>query len=199
MKKISLFTKLLKWFACSFLYRVKLHNSEVLDKYNSYLICANHSCVFDPVFIFPVMYEDDISIIAKEDLFKYFWFRCLTRKYHIISINREQTDVKSLLKSLNVFNEKPNAKLILFPEGRIVKTNEDVGNVYKKGAAFIAVHMNKPIIPVYITRRPKFFHKVDVVFGEPYYIEKSTLKGSGKFELESKKLIDKIYELNIEK
>ena len=32
---------------------------------------------------------------------------------------------------------------------------------YKKGPVFIAAHTNIPILPVYITRRPKLFQKID--------------------------------------
>ncbi len=179
------------------MFRVKYHNEEVLDKYPTYLICPRHSCVLDPLFVFPQKYDSDIYIMAKQELFKHASFRWLAKKYNVFSIDRENVDVKSLLKSITIFKENPKAKLIIFPEGKVVKNIDEQGHVYKKGAAFIASHINKPIIPVYITRRPWIFHKVDVIYGEPYIIGEQNNKGN-KLDNISMELINKIYSLNKE-
>ena len=70
-----------------------------------------------------------------------------------------------------------------------------MGKYYKKGAVFIAANSNVPIIPVYITRKPKFFSKVKVIFGEPIYIKKEDLNDKKQVKNKSKQLIEKIYEL----
>ncbi len=188
-------TEFLKWLACKAFYKVEYHNLEMLDKYNTYLICPSHSCVFDPAFVFPGKYDNDIYIMAKQELFKHASFRWLSKKYNIFSIDRENVDVKSLLKSIDIFKKDEKAKLIMFPEGKVVKDENEIGKVYKKGAAFLALHMEKPIIPVFITRRPKFFSKVHVIFGEPYLISE---QGTKNLDEISKVLIEKIYSLKEE-
>lgn len=188
-------TRLLKFITCKLFYRVRVYNEEILDKYPTYLICPNHSFVMDPAFVFPTKYEGDIYAIAKEELFKYAWFRFIAKRYNAIPINREKTDVRSMLKALEVFKENEKAKLIIFPEGKVIKDNNDIGNVYKKGAAFIAAHVERPVIPVYITRRPWIFGRVQVYYGEPYFITRDDIKGIGKIDEKSKELIDKIYDL----
>lgn len=192
---MRLSTRILKFLSCKLFFRVKLFNEEILDKYETFIICPNHSSVFDPAFVFPKKYENDIYVIAKEELFKHAWFKVLAKLYHLIPINREKTDVRSMLKSLEIFKQNPKAKLIIFPEGKVVKTEDEVGKVYKKGAAFIAAYMEKPIIPVFISRRPKLFSKVNVTFGTPFYIKKEDIKGIGKIEEQTKLIIDKIYEM----
>ena len=192
---MRILTRFLKWLSCSFFYRVKYHNAEVLDKYNTYLICPSHSCVFDPAFVFPTKYEFDVHVMAKSELFKHASFRWLANRYNAFAIDRENVDVKSLLQSIDVFKKNENAKLIMFPEGKIIKNEEEVGTVYKKGAAFIASHMEKAIIPVYISRRPKFFQKVHVYFGEPFMINEL---GTKNLDDISKKLIKSIYALKEE-
>lgn len=194
---MKLLSRVIKFFICKFLYRVEYHNIEVLDKYPTYLICPNHSCVLDPVFVFPTKYDGDIYIVAKQELFKHASFRWLAKRYNVFAIDRENVDVRSMLKSLAIFKENDKAKLIIFPEGKVVSDEEEVGKVYKKGATFVASHINKPIIPVYITRKPVFFHKVDVVYGEPYMIGTENGKGK-KLDNISVELINKIYSLKKE-
>ncbi len=192
---MRLTTKILKWITCKFLYRVEVHNEEILSKYESYLICPNHSNVFDPAFVYPVQYDLDVYVMAKAELFKKFWFKWLSKRFNIFSIDRENVDVRSMLKSLAVFKSNEKAKLIMFPEGKVVKSDEEAGKIYKKGAAFIASHLDKAIIPVYITRRPKLFHKVSVTYGEPFFVNEIECKNKNKMEFLSKELIRKIYEL----
>ncbi len=195
---MRLLTKFIKGIVCSFFYRVKYHNEEVLDKYDSYLICPNHSHVLDAIFVFPTKYERSIYIMAKQELFKNAIFRWLAKLYNVFSIDRENTDVRSMLKSLSIFKNDDKAKLIIFPEGKVVKIPEEVGVVYKKGAVFIAAHINKPIIPVYITRRPKLFQRIDITFGEPFEIKDIKRGGGSKIDNISKELINCIYSLNKE-
>ncbi len=192
MRKI---TKFLKWLSCKVFYRVKIHNEEVLDKYDSYLICPNHSCIFDPAFVFPAKYDRDIYIVAKKELFKHLSFRWLAKTYNVFPVDRENVDIRSMLKSFDVFKKNDKAKLILFPEGKVIKDESEVGNVFKKGAAFMALHLDKPIIPVYITRRPKLFQRIDVFFGKPILISEQKFESGNKIENISKELIKKIYEL----
>ena len=188
-------TRFLKWITCKVMYKVKFHHMERLDEYSTYLICPNHSSVIDPVFVFPTKYEEDVSVMAKQELFKNVLFRWLAKRYNAYAIDRENVDVRSMLKSMDVFKQNEKAKLILFPEGKVVKYEDEVGKVYKKGAAFIASHLEKPIIPVYITRRPKPFHRVHVVYGKPFFIDIKEVKGVGKMDEVSKLLIEKIYSL----
>ncbi|MBR3281296.1 MAG: 1-acyl-sn-glycerol-3-phosphate acyltransferase [Clostridia bacterium] len=192
------FTRFIKWLVCKFMYRVEYHHAERLDIYSTYLICPNHSNIFDPVIVFPAKYDLDIHIVAKKELFKYPFFKWLAKKYNIISIDRENVDVRSMLKSLDVFKQNENAKLIIFPEGKVVKDKDEIGKVYKKGAAFIASHINKPIIPVYITRRPKPFQKVHVIYGEPIIIDDIKGNSGNKMDNISKELINNIYDLQNE-
>jgi 1-acyl-sn-glycerol-3-phosphate acyltransferase len=147
------------------------------------------------VFVYPAKYDLDIYIMAKSELFGKFWFKWIMKHFNVFSIDREKADVRSMLKSLSVFKTNEKAKLLMFPEGKVVKTEEEAGNVYKKGAAFIASHLAKPIIPVYITRRPKFFHKVDVTYGEPFFVSEVSCENENKIEFLSKEIIRRIYDL----
>ena len=98
---------------------------------------------------------------------------------------------------LDVFNTKEHRQLLIFPEGGILKTDDEIGKRIRKGAIFVAAKMKLPIIPVYITRRPKLFSKVNVIFGKPFYVEQEILSDKEKLKNKSKELIDIIYKLKI--
>ena len=179
---------------CKILYRVEYINLEKIKDIKKCLICPNHSNVFDPTFIYAKI--DNLFIMAKSDLFKNKFVKWLFLKYNIFPTNREKVDFKSLSHSLEIFKNNENCKLLIFPEGRVIKKKEDIGKYYKKGAVYISGHCNIPIVPIYITMRPKFFTKVKVIFGNPIYIDKQEIDTKEKIKEKSKFLIMKIYNIN---
>jgi len=193
MKILSI---LMKNLFCKVLYRVSYINIDVLNKVDNCLICPNHSRMFDPFYVLPAELENEVHIMAKSELFNNFFYRWLFKKYNVFPIDREHIDVRSLLKSLNIFKENKKAKLLIFPEGRVVKNDSEIKKHYKKGAVYIAANSNVPIIPVYITRRPRLFQKIEVIYGEPIYIRNEDISDKRKLKEYSIKLIENIYNLN---
>ena len=186
--------KILRFLFGYFLYHVKYKNINVFKNINKCLICPNHSNIFDPTFIYPVV--DDLYIMAKSEIFKNKFIAKFLNHYNVFPVNRNKTDVKSMMTSLEIFENVEKRKLLIFPEGKVIKDKKEIGKVYKKGAVYIAATTNVPIIPVYITRRPKFFSKIEVIFGEPIYIDKNSIKSKRDIIEKSKELIEKIYSLN---
>lgn len=182
---------------CKILFRVKYENEEVLKKFDKAIICPNHSNVFEPIFFFPLE-KENLYIMAKSELFKNKFINWLFTKNNIFPINRNKTDPKSMFHSLEIFEENEKAKLLIFTEGKVIRWKKDIGKYFKKGAVFIAGNCNVPIIPVYITRRPIFFMRITVTFGEPIFIEKSQIQDKQNVVKLSKNLIREIYKLNPE-
>ena len=52
-----------------------------------------------------------------------------------------------------------------------------------------------PIIPIYITARPKYFSKVVVKFGKPIFYDRLQLKDKNKIIDTSKQLLKEIYSM----
>ena len=182
----------IKFLFCKLLFRVKYYNLENLKKYDKFLICPNHSTIFDPFFIYVIV--DNLFIMAKSEIFRNKLFSKILRHYNVFPVNRKKVDVNSLLKSISIFKESNNCKLLIFPEGGVIKNKDDIGNKYHNGPVFISSKLNIPIVPVFITRRPRFFSKVEIVFGTPYFVD-NNLKDKTELKQQSKNLIDKIYNL----
>lgn len=183
----------IKLLFCKLLFRVHYYNTENLQKYDRFLICPNHSSVFDPFFIYPI--SKNLSIMAKSEIFKYKLVAKILKHYNVFPVNRQKVDIKSLLHSLSIFRNNEPCELLIFSEGGVVKKKEDIGKKIHNGATFVAAKLNIPIVPVFITRRPKFFSKVKVIFGNPYFIDNNLLKNKSALKEESQKLLKKIYNL----
>lgn len=181
----------IKFFCCKFLFSVHYDGLENLPSNQNCLICPNHSSIFDPFFIYPVSHN--LHIMAKSELFKHKLLAKLLNHYNVFPINRNKRDPGSLFHSLDIFNDSNGTQLLIFPEGGVLKTEEEIGKRIRNGAVYIASKMNIPIIPVYITRRPKFFSKVTVHFGKSICYDSSISSDKILVKNHSKQLIDTIY------
>lgn len=177
---------------CHFLFRVKYENTEVLNEFDKCLICPNHSRVFDPIFLFPKI--ENMYSMAKSDLFKNKIMSNFLTYHNVFPIDRDRVDIAGVKKAIKLLKNNGKIKLLIFPEGRVLKDKKERGNI-KDGAIYIATMMEVPIIPVYITARPNFFSKVIVKFGNPIMTSKQNLKDKERMKNESKELLTEIYSM----
>lgn len=177
---------------CHFLFRVKYENVEILNEFDKCLICPNHSRIFDPIFLFPKI--ENMYSMAKSDLFKNKIMANFLTYHNVFPIDRERVDISGVKKAIKLLKNNEKIKLLIFPEGRVLKDKKERGNI-KDGAIYIASMMEVPIIPVYITARPNFFSKVIVKFGNPIMTNKKNLKDKEIMKNESKKLLTEIYNM----
>lgn len=188
----TIMKKIVSGFVCHFLYHVKYDNIEILEKYERCIICPSHSNVFDPCFIFTK--TESLYIMAKSEIFKNKIIGKILYHYHVFPIKREKNDIKGVKIVLELFKQNEKIKLLMFPEGGILKNNDTIKKV-KNGAVYLASTLEVPLIPVYITRCPKLFSKVIVKIGEPMLIEKEVLDNKELMKIKSKQLIDTIYDM----
>lgn len=189
---MMLMQKIVKILFCKVLYRVEYVNFEKIENIQKCLICPNHSNIFDPTFIYAKI--DELYIMAKSELFKHSIISKLLKRYHVFPINRKRTDVQSTLYAIHLFKDTNKRRLLIFPEGGILK-KEERGIKIRNGAIFIASTANVPIIPTYITENPKLFHKVQVIFGEPIRVQNNIKNNKKQIKEVSKQLVKKIYQL----
>lgn len=186
------FLGLLKFLFSHLLFRVKYVNLENMNKIEKGLVCPNHSCIFDPFWVY--FKVENMWIMAKAELFKNKLLAKIYKAYNVFPIKRGQKDASSLLHSINVIEENDKAKLLIFPEGTRIKKDKERGRA-KVGPVFIASKANVPIIPVHITKNPKLFSRVTVVFGEPIDVPNNIHEDKKEMQNYSDMLLDKIYEL----
>ena len=137
------------------------------------MICSNHSNLLDPLFIAVACgAEHFIHFIAKSELFKIPVLTAVIMKLGAISVERGTADVTMVKNTLAYL--KNGEKVAIFPEGTRASENDSVAA--KSGAVKLAERANAPLLPVFIPKKKPLFSKLQIVIGEPYYIEKPAEK-----------------------
>jgi len=137
------------------------------------IICANHSSMIDPFLLaFVCGINSNIHIISKAELFRIPVISTILEWLGMISVDRDTLDIKTIKKTLGYL--KSNEKVVIFPEG--TRSSEDNAVTPKIGAVKIAEHAKVAVVPAFIPRKKPVFRKVNVVVGEPYYIERPGAK-----------------------
>lgn len=185
--------KLVKIVCCNIIYRVKYIGLEKIDNDKKYVICPNHSNILDPTFIFPIV--DNLSIMAKSEIFKNKLAAKILKRYRVFPVNRKERDVKSTLHAIECLNLENNSKLLIFPEGGIIKDSKEIRKKVKNGAVYISAKSGVEILPIFITRRPHIFQKVYVIIGNSINIPKEIKHDKEKIKEYSTKMINNIYDL----
>ena len=185
--------KLVKIVCCNIIYRVKYIGLEKIDNDKKYVICPNHSNILDPTFIFTIV--DNLSIMAKSEIFKNKLAAKILKRYRVFPVNRKERDVKSTLHAIECLNLENNSKLLIFPEGGIIKDSKEIRKKVKNGAVYISAKSGVEILPIFITRRPHIFQKVYVIIGDSINIPKEIRYDKEKIKEYSTKMINNIYDL----
>lgn len=146
------------------------------------IISSNHTSNMDAV-VFAVNTWEKKYYLAKKELFKNKVFGGFLKSLGAIKIDRQANDITAIKQCLKVL--KDNKKLFIFPEGTRVKNeNMELGEV-KHGVAMFAVKAKVPIVPIFITKKPKIFRRNKIFIGEPFELQEFYGKKLASEELDS--------------
>jgi 1-acyl-sn-glycerol-3-phosphate acyltransferase len=127
------------------------------------VVVCNHSSMSDPLELLAVLwYRRPMFLMAEEvantRLRRWFFARC-----GCISINRENPNMRTFRQ----INEAllGGRLLCVFSEGGIQKTGEI--QTFKSGAVMMAYFSRAPIVPIYLSKRTRWWKRAACVFGEP--------------------------------
>ncbi len=127
------------------------------------LVVSNHLSVFDPIYLmFAIWYRRQRFVCMKE-LYALPWARRFFNLARCIPIDRENPDFDSMREIINAL--KDDEIVSIFPEGHVNEDSDNLDN-FKSGAVLMSVMGAKPIIPVYISKRPGFGGGITIVYGE---------------------------------
>ncbi len=173
-------------------YRVKYIDLDKARSIDKCVVCPNHSNAIDPVWVYPRFH--DMWVMAKAELFKNRFLAKLFTKFNVFPIKRGEKDARSLIHAINLLEKNEHSKLLIFPEGTRIKKDKERGRA-KSGPVYIASKAGLPIIPVYITKNAKIFHRVYVVFGDPIEIPQNITGQKELIHELSEKVLNECYAL----
>ena len=142
-------------------YRPKIKNFGRLFFRGRGILISNHFSLGDPIRL-AMIAPRPVHFMAKQELFdtpiKSFFLKGLLA----FPVYRKQADMVSLKQAMSVLDK--NHIFGIFPEGRRSMTGEL--DSFEKGAAFLALRCNSPIIPVYADPNWKKRGRVRMIVGE---------------------------------
>ena len=145
------------------------------------IISSNHTSNMDAVMLAVKTWEKKYYL-AKKELFKNKLFGFILKKCGAVKIDRQANDVTAIKNCLKIL--KNNKKLVIFPEGtRVHNENMELGEV-KHGVAMFAIKAKVPIVPIFISKKPKPFRRNKIFIGEPFTLEEFYGKKLDNEELE---------------
>lgn len=131
------------------------------------ILVVNHTSSMDAPLLAANLFEKK-HFLAKEELFRNKFKGGFIKFLGGMPINRTQPTLAQIKNALGVL--KKNKKLVIFPEGTRRDDKVDNGEMgeTKNGAAMLAIKSKSPVIPVWISRKPKLFRLARIEIGEPF-------------------------------
>lgn len=158
------------------------------------IIASNHRSNMDAILLAVHTFEKKYYL-AKKELFSTKFKNFLFTSIGGIKVDREANDVGAIREALKVLKNKK--KLVVFPEGKRVNNENDEMGDFKNGVSMFAIKAKVPIVPMYITKKPKAFRRNRVYIGTPFTLEEYYGKKLTNEELNEagQKVNDKLQEL----
>lgn len=157
------------------LFRVKVvgRKNEPKRGEGSYLVCANHQTVLDPVFLCLALRRQQPHFMAKAELFRVPVLKHLVRWLGAYPVSRGKGDVGAIKRTIKLLEN--GYSVGMFPQGTRCAGKDPRACRVKTGAAMVASHAGAQILPVHIKMKNytwKFLRRVTVVIGEPIPFER---------------------------
>lgn len=172
----------LLWLWCAIFYRVRAKGRENVFE-GPCIICGNHTSMADPLIVAVKMKNSRgynyTKFMAKAELGRVSILRKIAG-HLIVFVERGKSDLGAVKES--IAHLKDGGNMVIFPEGRRVDAGEE--SDAKTGVILMALKSGAKLLPVYISEKrkpPLFFGRVDVVFGEPYSIERDRSVPTSEF------------------
>ena len=155
------------------IFPVRYHEVERAQMDAPFVLIGNHNSMLDPMVVGLPCKRYQIRFLGKNELTKNWFLRRMFERLKMIAVSRHHTNMTAVRACLKTLKKKH--VLGIFPEGTRHKTT--VMEEMESGVAMIALRGNAPLLPAYITGKPRFLRRVDCYFGEP--IDLSDLRARG--------------------
>ena len=141
---------------------VTYHHAERLQREAPYILICNHLSWMDPVAIAVAVKKRQVTFLGKKELTSNPVLRTLVLGMRMIVVDRHNSDMEAMRACMRVVRE--GGILGIFPEG--TRHHRGIMEELENGASLIALRSKVPVVPVYIDREVKPFHRTHCYVGE---------------------------------
>ena len=145
--------------------RAKVHNCGS-RKHNTYdgpiIISANHVAFTDPVVLLKVFFRRRVHFLVAKEVFANKARANGLTGLGGIKIDRNSFDIDAINQACDVLNK--GRALLVFPEGHIIREGEM--DTFKSGVAMMSAKTKTNILPIYIAKSKKWYHRHHIFVGD---------------------------------
>ncbi|MDR1092536.1 MAG: 1-acyl-sn-glycerol-3-phosphate acyltransferase [Clostridiales bacterium] len=129
------------------------------------VICCNHYSLPDPLIVGMHILRR-LRYVIKKEFAKNIFGKFFVWGIGSVTVDRGKADLKALRKMLNLL--KAGKALMMFPEGHRNRGGEDGGMLeLRNGAVMLAAKTRVPIVPAAFLKKPRYFRRNYLAYGEP--------------------------------
>lgn len=199
MSKFYRFIKRFGGWIFKLVYRFKVVNPENEPEATPYIVCANHTHIFDVVPTV-VYLKPQIHFMAKKEVFKTPLLGPFAKAMGAYGVDRGAGDIGAIKKTIEML--KNGESICMFPQGtRAPYINPEMIEP-KDGVGMIQARTKVGVLPVCIRTKKnkiKLFRRTEFVIGElltPEMLEFPELSGKEKYKAIADLVYEKICEMN---
>lgn len=170
------FARGVAWLLCKILMPVTYHGLENVQCDAPYILISNHNSMVDPILIAWGCFRYQIHFLGKKELESVPILRWLFNKLDMIPVDRHNMDMHAVRACLKTLKE--GHVLGIFPEG--TRHKKGVMEDLESGIAMIALRSKAPLVPAYMTAKPRFFRRIHLYYGAPIQTAALAEKGINK-------------------
>ena len=181
-KENKFYSKMKKFFAGLFkrLLRIKIVNPQNEPTDKNYIVCCNHTSLWDVVAI-AIGLKRQVCFMAKKEIFKVPVVNWFVKSMGAFPVDRKSGDVGAIKKTIEILKE--GNCIGIFPQGTRCPYKNPRDTDVKDGMGMIAKRAEVGILPVAIKTKKgklKFFRKTEFIIGEFIPLEELIFDGTNK-------------------
>lgn len=157
-------------------YPCRLINPEQANLQKPFILICNHQSMMDPVLLAIKLPQYEIHFIGKREITRFLPLKWIVERLHMIAVSRHMSDLSAMRAAGTVL--KSGDILGVFPEGR--RFYGPAMEEMESGVSLLALRHKVPLLPVYITGRPRPFRRVNMVIAPPIIVNNLAQNGIDK-------------------
>ena len=144
------------------LFPFRVTGRENIPSEGAAILCSNHVCMLDPLFI-AVATRRYIRYISKKELFDNKFLGWFFRHLGMFPVARGGTDMTAMRTMMAVLKE--GGVLGIFPQGHRYRMDDN--RTLETGTAVIALRARVPVIPIHVRGPVRLFRMNEIHIGAP--------------------------------
>lgn len=158
------------------LFPVTFHHLENAQQDAPAIMISNHNSLMDPILLAMANKRYHVRFLGKKELVKNPVLKWFFGLLDMIPVDRHNTDMAAIRSCMKVLSA--GHVLGVFPEG--TRHKQGVMEDLESGIALIALRSKAPLLPVYISDKPRLFRRIHVYCGNTIPVAPLAMQGVNK-------------------